>query len=214
MTDAVAPEASGSSRATSRSSTTRCRPGSGRTARPSCARYAELLGREFDVVDAGMLTSDAEGDAGERAAARAAARTSSSSRRRWRPRRATPRVRWPASTRRSSSGTGRRSTGCPDGLTQAQATVNSSQVAAVMLANALVRERRPFATITASPADAGRRRAPADRTVRAAAAASRLRGSSVLRVGAPFPGYLDVEAGPPSSTRLGVTEREVTRRAS
>ena len=37
------------------------------------------------------------------------------------------------------SGTGRRSSACRHGLTQAQATVNSSQVAAVMLANALVR---------------------------------------------------------------------------
>ena len=97
----------------------------------------------------------------------------------------------------------------PDGLTQAQATVNSSQVASVMLANALVRERRPFAAITASPND------PDDaalviRTVRGAAAASRLRGASVLRVGSPFPGYLDVEAGPGDLGRLGIAEHSVT----
>ena len=41
----------------------------------------------------------------------------------------------------------------PDGLTQSQATINSSQVAAVMLANALVRRQVPFATVTASPSD-------------------------------------------------------------
>ena len=41
----------------------------------------------------------------------------------------------------------------PDAITQSQATVNSSQVAAVMLANPFVRAGRPFATVTASPAD-------------------------------------------------------------
>ena len=62
-----------------------------------------------------------------------------------------------------------------------------------MLANALVRERRPFATVTASPADpAGI--ALLTRTVRAAAVASSLRGAAVLRVGTWIPGYLDVES--------------------
>ena len=97
----------------------------------------------------------------------------------------------------------------PDGLTQAQATVNSSQVAAVMLANALVRERRPFATVTASPTDpAGI--ALLTRTVRAAAVASSLRGATVLRVGTWFPGYLDVESAPSELERLGVTEHAAT----
>ena len=90
--------------------------------------------------------------------------------------------------------------------------MNSSQVAAVMLANALVRERRPFTTVTAAPGDpAGE--ALLLRTVRAAAAASCLRGASVLRVGAAFPGYLDVEAGSTDLDRLGVTERAVTAAA-
>ena len=75
----------------------------------------------------------------------------------------------------------------PDGLTQAQATVNSSQVAAVMLANALVRERQPFADGHRLAVRRRRHVALLMRTVRAAAAASVLRGASVLRVGAGFP---------------------------
>ena len=96
----------------------------------------------------------------------------------------------------------------PDGLTQAQATVNSSQVAAVMLANALVREARPFATVTASPSDADGT-ARLVRTVRAAAVASVLRGASVLRVGQWLPGYLDVESTAAELARLGVGEHAV-----
>src|SRR5262249_47523807 len=97
----------------------------------------------------------------------------------------------------------------PEGLTQAQATVNSSQVAAVMLANPLVRAGRPFATVTASPADdAGMETLV--RTVRAAAAASALRGASVLRVGAWIPGSLDVGSTAAELARLDVTEHGVT----
>jgi L-arabinose isomerase len=173
------------------------------------ARYAEVLRSEFDVVEAGMLVSDAEGDqanallhehrpdavvfAPSMAAppsyvARALADLDA------------PVVLWNGPTVER----------LPDGLTQAEATVNSSQVAAVMLANALLREGRPFETITASPDEAGDV-ALVLRTVRAAAAASRLRGSSVLRVGAPFPGYLDVESGAADLGRLGITERSASR---
>jgi hypothetical protein len=136
-------------------------------------RYVELLARAFDVVDAGILTSDAEGDA-----ANALLRARRPDAVVFAPSMAAP----PSYVARALEGVeaplvvwnGPSVGRLPDGLTQAQATVNSSQVAAVMLANALIRERRPFATITASPDE------PADverlvRTVRGAAAASRLR---------------------------------------
>ena len=169
--------------------------------------YADVLGRDFEVVDVGMLTTDTEGDEANRLlreanphvvvyaptmaappsyAARALAGID------------VPVVVWNAPTIDR----------LPEGLSQANATINSSQVAAVMLANALVREGRSFASISAAPAD------PAGvelltRTVRAAAAASTLRGSSVLRVGTWFPGYLDVTSSRLELDRLGVTERDV-----
>ena len=169
--------------------------------------YVDLLGVDFDVVDAGMLTSDAEGDQANRIL-----RESRPDVVVYAPAMAAP----PSYAARALAGlgvplvvwNGPTVDRLPDGLTQAQATVNSSQVAAVMLANTFVRERRPFASITASPAD------PAGvallvRTVRAAAVASSLRGAAVLRVGAWFPGYLDVESSHSDLERLGVTERAV-----
>ena len=170
--------------------------------------YVDLLGRHFDVVDAGMLTSDAEGEA-----ANAILREGRPDVVVYAPTMAAP----PSYAARALAGldapiviwNGPTIDRLPDGLTQSQATVNSSQVAAVMLANALVRERRPFATVTVSPDD------PAGvelltRTVRAAAVASTLRGAAVLRVGSWFPGYLDVESSTAELERLGVTERALT----
>jgi L-arabinose isomerase len=169
--------------------------------------YVDLLGREFDVIEAGMLTSDAEGDR-----ANALLREARPDVIVFAPSMAAP----PSYAARALAGldtplvvwNGPTIDRLPAALTQAQATVNSSQVAAVMLANALVRERRPFATVTASPADPDGV-ALLTRTVRAAAAASSLRRSAVLRVGESFPGYLDVEVSPLDLERLGVTERSV-----
>jgi L-arabinose isomerase C-terminal domain len=173
--------------------------------------YAGLLRREFDVLEAGMLTSEAEGEQ-----AGVTLREAAPDAVVFAPSMAAP----PSYAAAALAGldapiviwNGPTIGRLPAGLTQAQATVNSSQVAAVMLANALVRDRRPFTTVTAAPGD------PAGeellfRTVRAAAAASSLRGASVLRVGAAFPGYLDVEAGSTDLDRLGVTERAVTAAA-
>ena len=169
--------------------------------------YAELLARDFDVVDAGTLASDADGER-----ANALLREARPDVVVFAPSMAAPPsyvahalagldaplVIWNAPTIDR----------LPDGLTQAQATVNSSQVAAVMLANPLVREARPFATVTASPADAdGTTRLV--RSVRAAAVASLLRGASVLRVGQWVPGYLDVESTAAELARLGVAEHAV-----
>ena len=169
--------------------------------------YADLLAHDFDVVDAGTLASDADGEranallrdarvdavvfapsmaAPPSYAARALAELEA------------PLVIWNGPTIDR----------LPARLTQAQATINSSQVAAVMLANALVRESKPFATVSASPADpAGV--AHLTRTVRAAAVSSVLRGATVLRVGAWLPGYLDVESTAAELAQLGVTEHAV-----
>ena len=129
-------------------------PAGFRQDREATARgYAELLARDFDVVDAGTLASDADGER-----ANALLREARPDVVVFAPSMAAPPsyvahalagleaplVIWNAPTIDR----------LPDGLTQAQATVNSSQVAAVMLANPLVREARPFATVTASPSDA------------------------------------------------------------
>jgi L-arabinose isomerase len=169
--------------------------------------YAERLARDFEVVDAAFLASDEDGDR-----ANATLRDADLDAVVYAPTMAAPPsyamhalagvdvpvVVWNALTIDR----------LPDGLTQAQATVNSSQVAAVMLANPFVRAGRAFATVTASPSDdAGM--TTLVRTVRAAAAASALRGASVLRVGAWIPGYLDVESTAEELARLDVTEHVV-----
>lgn len=94
-------------------------------------------------------------------------------------------------------------------ITQADATAETTQVGCVMLANALVRAGRRFATITARPGD------PAaidrlHRVVRAAAAAGALRGLRALRVGEAIPGYIDVEASDDQLAELGVAESAVS----
>jgi len=169
--------------------------------------YVELLARDFDVVDAGMLTTDAEGDRARELLQQARPDVIV-----FAPSMAAP----PSYAARALAGldvplvvwNGPTIDRLPDGLTQAQATVNSSQVAAVMLANALVRERRPFAAVTASPADPDGVELLI-RTVRAAAVASSLRRTTALRVGSWFPGYLDVQSSPSELARLGITEHAV-----
>jgi L-arabinose isomerase len=176
-----------------------------RQEREATARgYAELLARDFDVVDAGTLASDDDG-----VRANALLREARPDVVVFAPSMAAP----PSYVAHALAGldapvviwNGPTIDRLPDGLTQAQATVNSSQVAAVMLANALVRESKPFATVTASPSD-DEDAALVVRTVRAAAVASVLRGASVLRVGRWLPGYLDVESTAAELARLGVTE--------
>ena len=170
--------------------------------------YAELLGQNFEVVDAGMLASEADGDR-----ANELLRAAQPDVIVYAPTMAAP----PSYAARALAGldaplviwNGPTIDRLPEGLTQAQATINSTQVAAVMLANAVVRGRQPFVTVTAAPADADGMRA-LTRTVRAAATASALRGASVLRVGAWFPGYLDVESSAEELARLGVREHAVT----
>lgn len=179
-----------------------------RSDREQTARcYAELLAREFDVVDAGTLASDADGER-----ANALLREARPDVVVFAPSMAAP----PSYVAHALAGlsaplviwNGPTIDRLPGGLTQAEATVNSSQVAAVMLANPLVRDARPFAAVTASPSDDD----DVDRlvrTVRAAAVASVVRGSALLRVGSWLPGYLDVESTAAELARLGVTEHAV-----
>lgn len=184
-------------------------PAGFRDDREAAARsFTELLSHHFDVVDGGMLASEADGNE-----ANALLRTARLDAVVFAPTMAAP----PSYAMHALAGldaplvvwNALQIDRLPDGLTQAQATINSSQVAAVMLTNPYVRAGRPFATVTASPTDAE----GVDtlvRTVRAAAAASALRGSTVLRVGAWFPGYLDVESTAEELARLGVVEHSVT----
>jgi hypothetical protein len=121
----------------------------------------------------GCWPSDEDGDRAS-ATLREPARRPSSSRRRWRRRpsytvTALAALDAPVGDLETRS----RSTRLPDGLTQAQATVNSSQVAAVMLAKPLVAPGAAFATVTAAPADAVGMET-LTRTVRAAARPSAL----------------------------------------
>ena len=96
----------------------------------------------------------------------------------------------------------------PDDLHQDEATVHSTSVGAVMYGNVLVREGRRVAVVTAGHDDP----AAIDRllrTVRAVAAAGSIRGSTVLRLGDPIPGYLDVESSAAELAWLGVTEHAI-----
>jgi len=170
----------------------------------AAARCADVLRTRFETVDAGMLASNADG-----AAANAVLLQAGIDVLVFAPSMVAPPsyalaaldgldvpiVIWnsPAVDR------------LPDVLSQSEATVNSSQVAAVMLANPLVRAAIPFATVSAAPSDpAGIERLA--RTIRGAAAASELRGSTVLRVGTWIPGYEDVASTTAELAELGVVE--------
>ena len=100
----------------------------------------------------------------------------------------------------------------PDDLHQDEATVHSTSVGSVMLGNVLVRTRRPFQVVTASHDDPDGLTL-LSRIVLAAAVGGSLRGSTVLRVGDPIPGYLDVEASAADLAVLGVREVAVPRDA-
>lgn len=177
-------------------------PGFRATQAAVAQRYADLLAEDFDVVFPGLITSDDDGRRANREL-------------RGRPLDAVvfaptmaappshaivaldgidaPVVIWNAPL----------VTELGTDLTQAEATVNSTQVAAVMVANALVRVGRAFSTVTAAPADHDAMER-LRRTVRGAAAAQSLRGTVALAVGEPIPGYLDVEATDAELEQLGV----------
>lgn len=96
----------------------------------------------------------------------------------------------------------------PEDLHQDEATVHSTSVGCVMIGNVLARAGRPAPVVTAGHADpTGLERL--ERVVRAVATAGSLRGATLLRIGDPIPGYLDVEADAAELARLGVRESPV-----
>jgi L-arabinose isomerase len=95
-------------------------------------------------------------------------------------------------------------------LTQAQATENTTTVGCLMYANVLARAGRPAPVVTANPADP-RGLDALRRTIRGVAAAGSLRDATVLRLGDPLSGYLDVEATAAELAQLGLRERAVSK---
>ncbi len=96
----------------------------------------------------------------------------------------------------------------PSELTPRQAAANSMQVGSTMIANALIRDGHPFTAVWAPPEDPGAMDR-ARRVVRAAACAGRLRGTVSLRIGETVPGYTDVEASQADLARLGASEHAI-----
>ena len=76
----------------------------------------------------------------------------------------------------------------PSGFDHAAITTEGATVGTPMLTSLLVREGRPFELVLGHIDDAGALAAVAD-ALRAAAAATRLRGARIGRVGPPLPGY-------------------------
>jgi L-arabinose isomerase len=169
--------------------------------------YAECLGERWKVVHPGLIASEADGDRAnevfraERPAALVFAPTMAappSYGARAIHELAAPIIIWNAPKVATID----------RDLTQARATENSTQVASVMFANTLIRLQRKFVAITA------RREQAEDmerlfRLVGAALAAESIRGATVLRIGSPIGGYMDVESTPEELAQLGVTERSV-----
>lgn len=173
----------------------------------AAAGYAALLGAEFDVTYAGMLASEADG-----AAANALLGESDLDVIVFAPAMVAP----PSYALAAIAGldlpiviwNGPMVDRLPATLSQSDATVNSTQVAAVMFANPLVRRGAAFATVTAAPSDVeGVERLL--RTVRGAAAASVVRGATVVRVGGWIDGYADIESDETQHAELGVVEHTI-----
>lgn len=184
------------------------RPGFVERMRAAAPRYAGALGTWFDVVPTGVVEDDA--DAAAAADALRAARPdvivlapcmAAPPSFGWAVCTAlpeTPVVIWNALPVQRMAAD----------LSQAEATENSTTVGCIMLGNVLVRAGRPAPVVTTAPED------PAGlellrRTVAGAAAAGALRGATLLRIGAPIDGYLDVEATEMELARIGVTEVDV-----
>lgn len=94
-------------------------------------------------------------------------------------------------------------------LDHLKATVDTSLVGATMIANCLVRDRRPFVAVDAAlgnPADELRLK----RSVTAAAAYRQLSRAVALRIGTPIAGYRDVETTAEELRAAGVQEIQVS----
>ncbi len=177
--------------------------------RAHAARSAELLGKLGDVIETPLIETEADAPAVARALAEAhpevvvfapAMAAPPSFAIRALEGVVAPLVIWnaPAIDR------------LPADLHQDEATVHSTSVGSVMLGNVLVRHGRPFQVVTAGHDDV-EGLATLARVVRAAAVAGSLRGSTVLRLGDPIAGYLDVEAEAADLARLGMREIAIPR---
>lgn len=175
--------------------------------RAAAPRHAAVLRRWFDVVETGVIESEAEAaevrellarervDAVVFAPAMAAPPSFGQIAL---ERCSAPVVLWNALTTRSIA----------VDIGQAEATENSTTVGCTMFANTLLRLGRPAPTVTASLDDELRLEL-LRRTVNGAAAAGSLRGATLLRIGAPVPGYRNIEASADQLAELGLREVDV-----
>lgn len=175
--------------------------------RAAAARHAAVLARWFDVLETGVIESESEAaqvrellarervDAVVFAPAMAAPPSFGQIALERCP---APVVLWNALSTRS----------IPHDVSQAEATENSTTVGCTMFANTLLRLGRPAPTVTASLDDEVRLE-HLRRTVAGAAAAGSLRGASLLRIGAPIPGYRNIEASAEQLAELGLREIDV-----
>jgi len=173
----------------------------------AAASLRDILALEFDVLDLGMISSPQSGrEAGDEL------RRHSVDAIVYAPTMVAP----PAWIMQAIAGSGRpiviwngpQIGRLPAVLTHEQATINTSLIGCLMLANCLHREGRWFVTTTGllnRPADVERVR----KTVRAAAAAGRLAQVAALRIGDPIPGYDDVMASEEALGLLGVREQSL-----
>lgn len=174
------------------------------------ARCRDALAEHFDVAwDSGLLTSEAEGEA-----ANAALRAADLDAIVFAPAMAAP----PAYAAAALAGlpapvvlwNAPSVDRLGEDLDQASAHEHTTMLGVLMLANVLIRGGRTAHAVTAS-FDDEEGLARLRRTVRALAVAHRLRGRTVLRIGDPFPGYLNVASDDAQLEALGVREQRVER---
>ena len=174
----------------------------------TAARNRALLERDFEVTDFGVVSSFDEAETAARRIAGAAVEALI-----YAPTMVTP-PEWIEVALRAVTcpiiiWSATRLLSLPPSLDHLGATVHTSLVGATMLANCLVRRQHPFVVVDAVPetsADEVRLK----RTVIAAVAACRLSTAVALRVGAPIPGYRDVETTTEELSAVGVREIEVS----
>ena len=94
-------------------------------------------------------------------------------------------------------------------LDQAAAHEHTSMLGVLMYANVRERRGQPLHIVTARPGNSGEMNA-LFRTIRSLAAARMLQGRTVLRIGEPYPGYLNIAAEAAQLAQLGLVEREIS----
>lgn len=182
-------------------------PGFRKTLEGVAAAYAKALADSFDVTYAGMLCDDADGRR-----ANEELRSEPLEAIVVVPSMAAP----PSPVMHALDGLGLplliwnapRIDQLPSDLTQKDATIHTTAVACVMLANTLRREGQTFTVVTANPSDSDAM-SQLRRSINAVAAASTLRGATAIRLGDPMPGYSDVLVSAAQLDELGVLERRV-----